>query len=74
MHLHFLLDLVVLLVHDLGQLVAGLQSAAAQPCKLAVAGQQLGLASQQLMFHTGLELVLRSVADLLPDKSAEVSL
>ncbi len=29
------------------------------PCELAVAGQQLALASQQLVCHTGLELVLR---------------
>ena len=58
--MQFWLDLVVLHVHDLGQLVvAGLQFAAAQPCELAVAGQQLALASQQLVCHTGLELVLR---------------
>ena len=68
------LDLVVLPVLDLGQLVAGLQSAAAQPRELAAAGQQLALASQQLVCHTRVDLVLRSVADLLPDKPAEVPL
>ena len=66
------LDLVVLHVRDLGQLVAGLQSAAVQPCEVAVVGQQLALASQQLVCHKGLDLVLRCVADLLPDKPAEV--
>ncbi len=70
----FWLDLLVLHVRDLGQLVAGLQSAAAQPCEFAVAGQQVALASQQLVCHTGLDLIVRSVADLLPDKSAEANL
>ncbi len=72
--MQFWLDFVVLHVRDLGQLVAGLQSAAAQPCEVAVAWQQLALASRQLVCYTGLDLVLRSVADLLPDNSAEVPL
>ncbi|KAA6428064.1 MAG: hypothetical protein FRX49_02725 [Trebouxia sp. A1-2] len=49
-------------------------SAAAQRSELAVAVRQLALASQQLVCHTGLELDLRSAADLLPENSAEVPL